>query len=401
MRVLMISDVYFPRINGVSTSIETFRRQLAPLGVETLLVAPQYGQEPDEPGIFRIPARQLPFDPEDRWMSPRTAMQVASSLSGIDLIHIQTPFVAHTVGIKLARRWGIPVVSTYHTLFEEYFHHYLPFLPASLLRGLTRRLSGHQCNALDALIVPSTAMRDRLLSYGVKTPLTILPTGIPVSHFSHGDRQGFRRRHGLSDDQPVALYVGRVAYEKNIEFLLNTLRWTLPQCPDLLLLITGEGPALPGLKTRVRAMGLGERVWFLGYQDRAGELPDIYAASDVFVFASRTETQGLVLLEALASGLPVVALPAMGTRDILDPGQGSVSAPDDPEGFAGALLGVLKNPDRRANLAQEAKVYAQEWLDTVMAKRLAVMYADWSGVDPVHDLAGQAINPPSPCLELH
>ncbi|MEI6415999.1 MAG: glycosyltransferase, partial [Pseudomonadota bacterium] len=125
MRVLMISDVYFPRINGVSTSIETFRNQLTPLGIETLLIAPRYGSEPDESGIFRIPAHRLPIDPEDRWMSHRTAMQVANGLSGIDLVHIQTPFMAHAVGIKLARCWGVPVVSTYHTLFEEYFHHYL------------------------------------------------------------------------------------------------------------------------------------------------------------------------------------------------------------------------------------------------------------------------------------
>ncbi|MEI6415117.1 MAG: glycosyltransferase [Pseudomonadota bacterium] len=401
MRVLMISDVYFPRINGVSTSIETFRSQLTPLGIETLLIAPRYGSEPDEPGIFRISARPLPIDPEDRWMSRRAAMQVAKGLSGIDLVHIQTPFVAHRVGIKLARRWGVPVVSTYHTLFEEYFHHYLPYLPASLLRGLTRRFSGHQCNALDALIVPSTAMRDRLLSYGVKTPLTVLPTGIPVSHFSHGDRQGFRQRHGLSEDQPVALYVGRVAHEKNIEFLLDALRWAIPRCPNLLLMITGEGPALPRLQIRVRAMGLGTRVRFLGYQDRNGELPDIYAGSDVFVFASRTETQGLVLLEALASGLPVVALPAMGTCDILDPGRGSVAAPDDPEGFAGALLGVLNDPARRASLAQEAKVYAQEWLDSVMATRLAAFYASWVGVNTVEMLARQGTNSPSPCVEFN
>ncbi len=164
MRVLMVSDVYFPRINGVSTSIETFRRTLAGQGVEVRLVVPRYGDEADEEGVVRVAGRSLPGDPEDRlvgWQAMHRAVMEAAR--DCDLIHIQTPFIAHYAGLKAARSLGLPVVATYHTLFEEYLQHYARWLPAGWLRGQARAFSRRQCNALDAVVVPSTAMRERRL----------------------------------------------------------------------------------------------------------------------------------------------------------------------------------------------------------------------------------------------
>ncbi len=375
MRVLMVSDVYFPRVNGVSTSIETFRHTLAAQGVEVRLVVPRYGDEADEPGIVRVAGRPVPGDREDRlvgWLAMHQT--VLAEARDCDLIHVQTPFVAHYAGLKAGRALGLPVIATYHTLFEEYLQHYARFLPSGWLRGQARRFSRHQCNDLDAVVVPSTAMRQRLESYGVTTPMHVLPTGIPTAQFAGGDGLAFRLRHGIAEDRPVALFVGRVAHEKNIGFLLEALLAARQHCPDVLLVIAGEGPALGELKARVKALDLQQAVQFIGYLDRQRGLPDCYAAADVFVFASRTETQGLVLLEAMAAGLPVIALAEMGTVDILAPGRGAFSPPAETHAFGQALGHFLSRPLAWRHLADEAPIYAQEWSDVAMAERLAALY---------------------------
>jgi glycosyltransferase involved in cell wall biosynthesis len=294
MHVLMLSDVYFPRINGVSTSIETFRREFEAAGDRVTLMVPDYPGAQAEPGIIRIASHRLPLDPEDRRMELRTILAHEEQLRGmdIDLIHIQTPFIAHYAGTALAKKLGIPCVETYHTLFEEYFHHYIPFLPKGMLRGLTRRFSRRQCNALDGVIVPSSAMAERLQSYGVTTPLRVVPTGIPLEQFGRGDGAAFRQRLGLAPETPVALFVGRVAGEKNIDFLLHAHRLALLRLPELHLVVAGEGPALAGLRRLAEALGTSDKVRFVGYLHRRDELPACYAAADAFVFASRTETQG-------------------------------------------------------------------------------------------------------------
>ncbi|GEC96508.1 1,2-diacylglycerol 3-glucosyltransferase [Zoogloea ramigera] len=377
MRILMVSDVYFPRVNGVSTSIETFRRTLAALGVELRLVAPRYGAEPDEPGVVRVPGWPVPGDREDRLVGWRAMHRaVLAAAEGCDLVHIQTPFVAHYAGLAAARRRGLPVIATYHTLFEEYLQHYAPMLPAGWLKRRARGLSRRQCNALDGVIVPSTAMRERLLGYGVGVPLHVLPTGIPIERFRGCDGAAFRAQHGIAPERPVALFVGRVAHEKNIGFLLDALPQALRRRPDVLLLIAGEGPARAELEARVRREGLGEAVRFIGYLDRADALPACYAAADVFVFASRTETQGLVLLEAMAAGLPVVALAEMGTVDILGPRRASLAPPPEPEAFGEAVGRLLGDASARQRLAADAPAYAAEWSDTAMAARLAWLYRD-------------------------
>jgi glycosyltransferase involved in cell wall biosynthesis len=376
----MVSDVYFPRINGVSTSIETFRRTLAAHDIEVKLVVPRYGDEADEPGIIRVAGRPLPGDPEDRLVGWRAMHEtVLEAARDCDLIHIQTPFVAHYAGLKAARKLDLPVIATYHTLFEEYLQHYAPFLPAGWLRTQARAFSRRQCNALDALVVPSTAMRQRLAEYGVIRPMHVLPTGIPLHRFASGDGRAFRLRHGILSTRPTALFVGRVAHEKNIGFLLEALLQTRKRRPDILLLVAGEGPAMADLKDRTRRLGLRDNVQFIGYLDRERELPACYAAADVFVFASRTETQGLVLLEAMAAGLPVIALSEMGTADILNSGRGSLSPPADPRAFGDVLADYLNHPTAWKHLYDEAPRYAREWSDVAMAERLATLYGDLCG----------------------
>lgn len=378
MRVLMISDVYFPRINGVSTSIQTFRRDLAALGQQVDLLAPAYPGRVhgDEEEILRMPSRYLFFDPEDRMMSARAIRRQIPELRRrrYDLVHIQTPFVAHYLGLRIARELGVPVVETYHTHFEEYLYHYLPWLPASWLRGAARRFTRSQCNQVDAVVVPSTPVLDALAAYGVATPMQVIPTGLDLDRFQAGDGATFRRRHGIPPDRPVLAHVGRVAHEKNIDFLLHVLQRVRVTLPDVLLMIVGEGPARHHLERLGERLGLGRNLLFVGYLDRERELLDCYRAGDVFVFASRTETQGLVLLESMALGVPVVALAEMGTKDILGPARGALVAEDDIGDFAGKVLRLLQEPDLRAEMSADARAYVETWSGPALAQRLLDLY---------------------------
>jgi 1,2-diacylglycerol 3-alpha-glucosyltransferase len=389
MRILKISDVFFPRVNGVSTSIETFRRDLTALGHEVVLVAPSYSRgaaDPPgaaDPSVRRVPARAVPQDPEDRimsWGGLRLALG-ALAQSQFDVVHIHTPFLAHYAGLKFARAQGTPVIATYHTLFEEYLHHYVPLLSRRITGAVTRRFSRSQCNQLDAVIAPSQAMQQALLAYGIHKRIEILPTGLPADRFQAGDGGAFRRRHGFRQEQPLLLFVGRAAHEKNIGFLLEMMLELRKRSPDALLLIAGEGPAAHSLRAQATRLGLDGSVRFLGYFDRRGELQDCYRAADVFVFSSLTETQGLVLLEAMAQGVPVVAIPRMGTIDILGPGLGCRHAPNDRQGFARVVHDLLADPDARSALGAQALEYAHTWASIRMAQRLSALYASLAGPD--------------------
>jgi glycosyltransferase involved in cell wall biosynthesis len=224
------------------------------------------------------------------------------------------------------------------------------------------------------VIAPSRAIRDVLKHYGVHSRVEVIPTGIDTGQMRGGDGAAFRRRLGIDARRKLLVNVSRMAHEKNISFLIEVLAVVRRFVPDVLLLLAGEGPALPTLERQVREMGLGANVRFVGYLDRKTDLLDCYRAGDVFVFASRTETQGLVLIEAMAAGLPVVAVAAMGTIDILAPRRGALVAPDEPAAFALLLLGLLQNPAERRRLAAEGRRYSIEWGDAIMAGRLAALY---------------------------
>jgi 1,2-diacylglycerol 3-alpha-glucosyltransferase len=377
MKILFISDVYFPRINGVSTSIETFRRELREMGHTVDMIAPDYmAPSPDESGIWRIPARELPFDPEDRLMQFGRIMALEAELreKQYDIIHIQTPFVAHYAGVKLAKRLGIPCVETYHTFFEEYFHHYIPLLPRPITSLFARRFSRHQGNSLNGMVIPSRPMLEVLKNYGVATRTEIIPTGLEPASFTTGNRTEFRDRYGIEQNRPMMLFVGRVAHEKNIGFLLKVAHRVRQDIPGALFLVAGEGPARESLEHEARALELNGNVKFIGYLDRHTELNSCYRAADVFVFSSRTETQGLVLLEAMAQGIPVVSTAEMGTKDVLFEGKGVRIAREDVEDFSAKVIALLNDANGRGRLGEAGREYANGWSAARQAQRMLEFY---------------------------
>jgi glycosyltransferase involved in cell wall biosynthesis len=378
MNILFISDVFFPRVNGVSTSINTFATELRALGHQVTLIAPSYTDEDkQEEWIVRVPSHKIYFDPEDRLMNFGKLKALLPWIRDkhFDVIHIHTPFTAHYVGIHFGKKLDIPVVETYHTFFEDYLHHYLPFIPQFISRKLARTISRRQCNAVDGIVSPSKPMLDVLKQYGIKTPAEVVATGLDDSSFANVDGEHFRMSHDIPLTQPMLLFVGRVAHEKNIGFLLEMHVELIKNHPDALLVITGEGPAEESIKQSIEKLGISNKVRMIGYLDRGHELIACYKAADIFVFASKSETQGLVLLEAMAQGTAVVAIAELGTKSILIEGEGVLIAKDDINDFADKVSALLSDAPKRQMIGEKGRQYAQEkWGAGVLAKKVAKFY---------------------------
>jgi 1,2-diacylglycerol 3-alpha-glucosyltransferase len=386
MDILMLSDVYFPRVNGVSSSIRTYARALVAMGHAVTLVAPDYGpdsgqaQHDGDFEVIRLPSRVIFFDPEDRLIRPPALHAALHRLAARHwhAIHIHTPFRAHRLGVQLARRTGRPTVETYHTYFEEYVAHYLPWLPASMTRLLARRVSRKLCREVDHLIVPSRQMAEVLKRYGVDTPSTVLPTGLSLAEFARGDGVRFRQAHGIDPMQPTLVTVSRLALEKNIAFLLQVARKVADEFPTLLFIIAGEGPDAKRLKKLAATLGLQANVRFFGNLDRRSTLLDCYRAGDVFVFASPTETQGLVLIEAMALGVPIVSTAVMGTAAVLRDARSAVVSGENVDEFAGHITQLLRTPERRAALSAAGPIDAQAWSAEGLMRKAVALYAGLS-----------------------
>ena len=378
MNILLISDVYFPRVNGVSTSIRTFTEQLQKLGHGVHLIAPDYGIDTvDEAWITRVPSRNIYFDPEDKLMKYGDILRLIPSLKSkkFDLVHIHTPFIAHFAGLKIAQKLDVPVLETYHTFFEDYLHHYLPWVPARIAKSLARIISKKQCNQLDAIIAPSKPMLDVLRSYGVTVNAEVIATGLQASSFAEADGDKFREKYQIPLGKQMLLYVGRVAHEKNIGFLLKAVKQLSSQQPEVLFVITGEGPSEHSLRQQVQALGIEKNVQFIGYLDRNTELSACYKAADIFIFASKSETQGLVLLEAMTQATPVVAIAELGTKSILVEGQGAHIATEDENAFAQKMNDLLTNPSACKLLGEAGRAYAlKHWSANAKAEQMLHFY---------------------------
>lgn len=380
-RVLLVSDVAAPRVNGVSTSIATFRDELEALGVEIRLVAPHYGAEREvqrDGRDWRVPGWRVPLDPEDRLMRRRPLLAaVREAADGAELIHVQTPFLAHWAGVRVARERSLPVVETHHTDFEAYGEHYLPLAPKLATRLLGRAVVRSRLDGVDCVVVPSRAIEAQMERYGVGARVARIPTGLALPGRDAGDGNRFRERVGIEPGRPTVVHVGRMAHEKNVGFLLAVHAALLRREPRALLVLAGEGPALSWLERRAERLGIAESVRFVGYLDRASALLDCYRAGDLFVFASRTETQGLVLLEAMALGVPVVSTAVGGTKDLLESGRGVVVVEEQVEGFAEACAALLRDPEGRRAVGAEGRAFVdQEWSAAASAERMLGLYRE-------------------------
>ena len=335
VRVGFFTECYKPIVNGVVASIDALRDGLFASGVEVTTVAPRFPRFiDDERNVVRIPSLPLPTQTAYRLCVPYLNAVDRRRVRGIDLVHAHSPFVTGWMAVSYARRHRIPLVFTYHTRLDAYAH-YAPFDRGATERAMVE-LTRRYANSADAVVVPTRAMEIRLRELGVQAPIAIVASAIDVERFATGRRSALvRARLGAGDDDaPLALVVSRLGMEKNVELAIDAIA----RLDGVRLAVVGEGPHRGALEDRARRLRIGDRVRFTGALARE-RLPDVYASVDAFVFPSTTDTQGLVLAEALAAGLPVVAADSEATRDVLG-GAGRLVAADPGE-ICGALRGAL------------------------------------------------------------
>jgi 1,2-diacylglycerol 3-alpha-glucosyltransferase len=388
MKVAFTSDVYWPRINGVTVSTNIFLNELTKLGHQVHLWAPAYPVAEDQkklhhtdPRVHRLNAFGLFFSKEDRLVSGFQKGRFFKELDAFapDLLHIQTEFGMSWMALPYARKRHVPVVQTCHTYFEQYINFYLPWLPKEFAKKLARSLTYRWFKRADAIITPTEPMKAVLESYGITCPITVVPTGIPEEDFEGVDKAQERRNSRWLLQFPqmkgrkVLLYVGRVGQEKNVDFLLDVVERVKKTQPNVLLVVAGNGPYLETFKANASKRGLAAFVLCLGYVGRE-ELKHLYGLADVFTFASVTETQGLVTIEAMMCGTPAVAIGKMGTKEVMAGDNGGYMVDEDPEAFSAAVIKLLADPVLYQAKSAEARSYAQNWTAARMALRIETLY---------------------------
>jgi glycosyltransferase involved in cell wall biosynthesis len=371
LRVGLFTNNYFPMFGGVPTAVETIRQGLEALGHEVVVVAPRMAGA-DDAGrrVVRVPSVPAPTYPDFALPLP-LGPELARRLRALelDVYHAHHPFLLGASARRLARGARRPFVFTYHTLYDRYAH-YVP-LPRAMVARRAIRWSARFADTADLVLAPSEFVARRLRTQGVRRPIEVLPTGIDLDRFRPGDRADARRSLGLGVDDRVLLYVGRLDREKNLELLLDAVARV--RIPRVRLLMVGRGKQAATIGRAAAGRGLRDRLVLRGGSP-PGALPSYYRAADAFVFASTTETQGLAVLEAMACGLPVVAVRASGIEEIVVEGASGLLVPEDAPAFAAAVTQLLADPDLAAKLAVGGREAALPFASTAVVERLVAAY---------------------------
>jgi 1,2-diacylglycerol 3-alpha-glucosyltransferase len=357
MRVALFTNNYLPFRGGVTTAVETLRRGLEGLRHHARVFAPA-ARPPiaDPPWVVRYPSIPAPTYQGFALpipLSPRVH-RLARDFAP-DIVHAQHPFLLGPAARRFARRHRRPLVFTYHTRYEKYAH-YVP-MPERLVAALAVRLSGRFAASTDLVIAPSERMAAALRARGIATPVAVVPTGVPLHLFRPGERVEARRSLGVPGDTLLCLYVGRLDREKSVERIIEAFESVADALPGATLWLIGQGTHAAALQQRAEAGTARDRIGFLGVMDRQ-TLPVFYQAADLFLFASETETQGLVLAEAHASGLPAVAVRASGVDEVVRDGETGILTKAESRELAEAAIGLLLDRERRLAMGRAAREVA-------------------------------------------
>ncbi|MEX2605753.1 MAG: glycosyltransferase [Kiritimatiellia bacterium] len=374
MNILFFTNTYLPHVGGVAKSVHTLETTFRQMGHDVRIVAPEFEDAAEDPNVLRVPAIQK-FNGSDfsvRIPIPNVVGNFVEDFKP-DIVHSHHPFLLGDAALRIARRWEIPIVFTHHTLYERYTH-YVPF-DSPTLKRMAVQLSTEYCNLCDLIVAPSESIAALLKKRGVETPIEPVPTGIDIDAYTGNQGDAFREANGIPPDATVIGTVGRLAKEKNLPYLAEAVAGYLKSHTNAVFLVVGDGDAKEEMLSILKKGAEEDRIFAVGKLSGQALL-DAYAAMDCFVFASTSETQGIVLAEALAAGNPVVALDGPGVREVVVDGENGFLLPGDasPSAFAEGLEKLLDQGETFRSCAEKARGSVETYTTTVCAERVLSCY---------------------------
>ena len=376
MRIAIFTNNYLPNPYGVTGSIESFRNELEKHGHTVFIFAPKFpGYVDTNKNVFRYPAIDVnirfrfPLAVPYSWKMNRILRDLE-----IDIIHAQHPNLLGAAAARWARRKNIPLVFTWHTLYDKYTN-FVPFIPPKLSAGYIIGKAVRYADRADAVIVPTDSIIPILREWGVKNK-KIFPvaTGVLEKEFEKPDRKTIREKYGIADDKTLLLLISRLTGEKNVEFVLRSVARILRKENKLKFLVSGGGYLVPEIKKYVAENGLQNKIILTDVVERQ-ELKNYYAAADIFVYGSKSETQGMVVSEAMYCGLPIVAVNATGTSSlVLNNGNGFLVSENEEE-FAAAVIKLIEDKDLRQKFGEtSARIARIKFTSDVCAEEVLKVY---------------------------
>ena len=378
MNICMFTNTYLPHVGGVARSVATFAEDLCRLGHKVLVVAPTFHEDIVSAGehyeVLRLPAIQN-FNGSDfslRIPIPFIIKQKIDRFSP-DVIHSHHPYLLGDAAIRAARTRNLPLVFTHHTLYEQYTH-YVP-LDSKTLRHFVIELSTEYANLCVKVVAPSLSVARLLLKRGVERPIEEIPTGVDVQFFDKGQGERIRQTHGIPQDALVIGHVGRLAPEKNLTYLAEAVALFLESYREAFFVVAGSGPSESNIKRIFANKSLSDQLRMLGTVT-GQDLANVYQAMDLFVFSSKSETQGMVLTEAMAAATPVIALDASGAREVVEDGLNGrlLSETASPQSFAQAIREFSEDTTRAKEWQKEALKTAKRFSRERSVERLVRLY---------------------------
>ncbi len=375
MNILMLTNTFMPYVGGVAQSVQRFVDEYRRQGHRVMVAAPRYkNAQRAETDVVRFPAIQHLNGTEFSLPMPLPGKgSIQMKRFEPDIVHVHHPFALGGTAKRISSGRGVPLVFTHHTMYEKYTH-YIPWDSVRLKHYVVNLVSGY-CNFCDAVIAPSESVADLLMKRGVDTPVSVIPTGVNTTFFSGGAGSLFREKRNIPRDAFVVGHVGRMATEKNLEFLARAVGLFLQQNRTAFFVLVGEGPMTTEIHRVMDEMNVADRFVPAGLLKKE-DLSGAYKAMDAFAFCSHTETQGMVLAEAMAASVPVVALDASGVREVVrDRFNGRLLANGDVEAFASALGWVAAlNPEEKALIQRGVDATAREFDISCTAKKALDLY---------------------------
>jgi glycosyltransferase involved in cell wall biosynthesis len=376
MHIAYFTNTYLPVVSGVVRSVQSFRNALTGLGHNVFVFAQEDDYEDTEPFIFRYPSLRLPLPVDIPTALPVSAFvdQLIPKLK-LDVIHTHHPFLLGQTAATKARDHNLPLVFTFHTQYHEYTH-YIPLPQEQVQEFIKDRIMNwlrDYMRKCQHIIIPSESMRSILVNdYGLVDRFTVIPTGLDLAPYKEVDGASLRAEWGWPDDK-VIISVGRLAEEKNWGTLLQAFALALKEQPNLRLVLVGDGPQAQALRQLAGELEITERVMFAG-RVPFDQIPAYLKAADLFSFASITETQGLATLEAMAAGLPVVAVTGPGTLDIVENGAQGFLVQNDPQDLANGIVKLLCDPGSMSEFKTAALKKSRGYDNKRLARKMLKVY---------------------------